>query len=76
MRCRADLCEAHVISTGNILSPAACAIVGSLDNVFNVVAVVVRSDVDAMNGVDESATTVCAIRTELAVVSSISMSDR
>ena len=76
MRCRADLCEAHVISAGNVLSPAACAITGSLDNVFSVFAVLVRSDVNAMDGVDESATTVCAIRTELEVVSSIFISDR
>ena len=76
MRCRADLCEAHVISAGNVLSPGACAIAGFLDNVFNVVAVLVRSDVNAMDGVDESVTTVCAIRTDLEVVSSISMSDR
>lgn len=76
MRCRADLCESHVISAGNVLSPAAFAIVGSLDNVFSVFAVLVRSDVNAMDGVDESATTVCAIRTELEVVSSIFISDR
>ena len=76
MRCRADLCEAHVISTGNVFSPAACAIGGSLDNIFSVVAVLVRSDVNAMDGVDESATTVCAIRTDLEGVSFISMYDR